>query len=55
MPDTRMDEDVVDKHTHIYMQWKQPKCLTHEWMKMWYQTHTHIYAMEYYSAINRVT
>ena len=29
--------------------WKQPKCLTEEWIKkMWY-----IYTMEYYSAIKR--
>ena len=30
--------------------WKQPKCLTDEWIKkMWY-----IYIMEYYSAIKRM-
>ena len=29
--------------------WKQPKCPTNEWIKMWY-----IHTMEYYSAIKKV-
>ena len=33
----------------IVKTWKQPKCLTHDWVKkMWY-----IYTIEYYSAIKK--
>ena len=38
--------------SNIYKTWKQPKCpSTDEWIKkMW---NTHIYIMEYYSAIKK--